>query len=101
MYRRLPKSLSTQNMSMTKKKRAGSVAPTSLKGTQTNFKFREPYFAPLHNISQEIENNSLKYLKSWKEKRTLSPPKEEVFILLAYIKIIYIFLEEKILQKGN
>ena len=92
MYRRLPKSLSTQNMSMTKKKRAGSVAPTSLKGTQTNFKFREPYFAPLHNISQEIENNSLKYLKSWKEKRTLSPPKRRSFhTSCIYKNYLYIF----------
>jgi hypothetical protein len=92
MYRKLPKSLSTQNMSMNKKKRAGSVAPISLKGTQTNFRFREPYFAPLHNISQEIENNSLKYLKSWKEKRTLSPPKRRSFhTSCIYKNYLYIF----------
>lgn len=90
MYRKLPKSLSTQNLTK-KKKRAGSV-PSSLKGTQTNFKFREPFFSPLHKLSKENEEKSQEYLKKWKEKRTLSPPKRRSFhTSCIYNNYLYIF----------
>ena len=75
--RKLPKSFSTQNLN--KNKRAGSVASSSLKGTNTNFKFREPFFSPLNKISKETEDNCHKYLKKWSEQRTLSPPKRRSF----------------------
>ena len=55
MYRKLPKSLSTQNLTK-KKKRAGSV-PSSLKGTQTNFKFREPFFLHYINYQKKMRKN--------------------------------------------
>ena len=75
--RKLPKSFSTQNIN--RNKRAGSVASSSLKGTNTNFKFREPFFSPLNKISKETEDNCHKYLKKWSEQRTLSPPKRRSF----------------------
>ena len=86
---KLTKSLSVQNI---KSNKAGSVASSSLKGTKTNFKFREPYFAPLHSLPKEIEENSQNILKKWKEKRTLSPPKRRSFhTSCIYGNYLYIF----------
>ena len=73
---KLTKSLSVQNI---KSNKAGSVASSSLKGTKTNFKFREPYYAPLHSWPQNNEEDCKNNLKKWREKRTLCPPKRRSF----------------------
>ena len=88
--RTLPKSSSTQNI---KGKKGGLGASiSSLKNTQSNFKFRQPYFSPLHKLSEEQEKSSEKFLEKWSEIRTLSPPKRRSFqTSCIYDNYLYIF----------
>ena len=78
MSRKLQKSYSTQ--SIYKSKVSGSVGgvSTSLKATQTKFKFYEPYFSSLHPSPNE-DNQYLSQTKNWHENRTSNPPKRRSF----------------------
>ena len=87
--KKLPKSFSTQNI---KNMRKSAIMSSSLKGQNSTFKFREPYFAPLNKLSKEMEENCQQYLKKWSEKRTLSPPKRRSFhTSCIYNNYLYIF----------
>ena len=94
MKKKFPKSLSTSNFS--KSKLSGNIGSnslkSSLKGSKSTFKFREPYFCPLHKISAEELENSTPYLKNWSERRVLSPPKRRSFhSSCVYKDFLYIF----------
>ena len=85
----MQKSYSTQ--SIYKSKASGSVANSSLKVTQTNIKFHEPYFSPLHKVSDD-ENTYESVTKFWSEKRALRPPKRRSFhTSCIYSNYLYIF----------
>ena len=77
MSRKFQKSSSTHTLF--KSKISGSVgAPSSLKATQTKFKFHEPFFSSLHGQINE-ENQYLSETQKWKEKKALNPPKRRSF----------------------
>ena len=87
----MQKSYSTQ--SIYKSKASGSVGgvTTSLKATQTKFKFYEPFFSSLHGSPNE-ENPYLSETKNWSEKRVLNPPKRRSFqTSCIYNDYLYIF----------
>lgn len=90
MSRKFQKSSSTHTLF--KSKISGSVgAPSSLKATQTKFKFHEPFFSSLHGQINE-ENQYLSETQKWKEKKALNPPKRRSFhTSCIYDNYIYIF----------
>ena len=90
MSRKFQKSSSTHTLF--KSKISGSVgAPSSLKATQTKFKFHEPFFSSLHGEINE-ENQYLSETQKWKEKKALNPPKRRSFhTSCIYDNYIYIF----------
>ena len=86
----MQKSFSTQ--SIFKSKISGSIANSStIKGSESKFKFHEPHYSPLHKISNE-EKQYESQARLWSEKRALRPPKRRSFhSSCIYNNYLYIF----------
>ena len=91
MSRKIQKSYSTQSIFKSKHSGSAGGQTTSLKVTQTKFKFYEPYYTSLHGSPNE-ENPYLSETKHWSEKRVLNPPKRRSFhTSCIYNNFLYIF----------
>ena len=86
----MQKSFSTQ--SIFKSKISGSIANSStIKGSESKFKFHEPHYSPLHKVSNE-EKQYESQARLWSEKRALRPPKRRSFhSSCIYNNYLYIF----------
>ena len=97
--RKIQKSNSTQ--SLYKTKGSGTLrgsSSSSLKITQTKYKFREPFYSALHG-AQDEENPYLSETKKWSERRALNPPKRRAFhTSCIYNDYLYIFCGKDITE---